>query len=81
MKQAIVSIVVGAALLAGAVPWAGSGLAHAGLPDLFGKAQPPLPKGALQVQDLEPIRKAIPAAFWCAASSRKSRPTTRNCSP
>ncbi|MDA8255824.1 MAG: hypothetical protein M0Z99_09350 [Betaproteobacteria bacterium] len=24
-----------------------------GLPDLFGKAQPPLPKGALQVQDLE----------------------------
>lgn len=25
----------------------------AGLPDLLGKAQPPLPKGALQVQDLE----------------------------
>lgn len=24
-----------------------------GLPDLFGKAQPPLPKGALQVQDLQ----------------------------
>ncbi len=27
--------------------------AAAGLPDLLGKAQPPLPKGALQVQDLE----------------------------
>lgn len=24
-----------------------------GLPDLFGRSQPPLPKGALQVQDLE----------------------------
>lgn len=53
MKQAIISIVVGTVLLAGDAPWAGSSLAHAGLPDLFGKAQPPLPKGALQVQDLE----------------------------
>ena len=53
MKQAIVSVVLGAALLAGAVPWTGSRLARAVLPDLLGKAQRPLPKGALQVQDLE----------------------------
>ena len=53
MKQALVSIALGAVLLTGGVPWSDSGLAHAGLPDLFGKAQPPLPKGALQVQDLE----------------------------
>lgn len=31
----------------------GGNAANAGLPDLLGKAQPPLPKGALQVQDLE----------------------------
>lgn len=31
----------------------GGKTANAGLPDLLGKAQPPLPKGALQVQDLE----------------------------
>jgi hypothetical protein len=53
MKQAIVSIVMGAVLLTGGAPWTGNHLAHAGLPDLFGKAQRPLPKGALQVQDLE----------------------------
>lgn len=52
MKQAIVSILLGAALLTGGAPWTGSHLAHADLPDLLGKAQRPLPKGALQVQDL-----------------------------
>ncbi len=53
MKQAIVSIVVGAVLLTGGAPWTGNRLAYAGLPDLFGKAQRPLPKGALQVDDLK----------------------------
>ncbi len=53
MKFSIVSITLGVALLTGAAPWPGVSPAHAGLPDLLGKAQRPLPKGALQVQDLE----------------------------
>lgn len=52
MRQSIQSLVLGAALATGGAIWA-SGVSHAGLPDLLGKAQPPLPKGALQVQDLE----------------------------
>ena len=44
---AAVVVVAGYALLPG------GNVANAGLPDLLGKAQPPLPKGALQVQDLE----------------------------
>lgn len=47
------SLVLGAALVTGSALLAGGGVANAGLPDLLGKAQPPLPKGALQVQDLE----------------------------
>ncbi|MDA8260455.1 MAG: hypothetical protein M0Z99_33285 [Betaproteobacteria bacterium] len=46
-------LVLGAALVAGSVLLAGGNGANAGLPDLLGKAQPPLPKGALQVQDLQ----------------------------
>lgn len=47
------SLVLGAALLTGSALLAGGNAVNAGLPDLLGKAQPPLPKGALQVQDLE----------------------------
>ena len=47
------SLVLGAALVTGSALLAGGNAANAGLPDLLGKAQPPLPKGALQVQDLE----------------------------
>ncbi|MBX9849506.1 MAG: hypothetical protein K2X64_09450 [Rhodocyclaceae bacterium] len=47
------SLVLGAALVTGGAIWGGGNVANAGLPDLLGKAQPPLPKGALQVQDLE----------------------------
>lgn len=47
------SLVLGAALVTGGVLLACGNAANAGLPDLLGKAQPPLPKGALQVQDLE----------------------------
>ncbi len=46
------SLVLGAALVTGSALLAGGNVANAGLPDLLGKAQPPLPKGALQVQDL-----------------------------
>lgn len=47
------SLVLGAALVTGGALLGGGNAANAGLPDLLGKAQPPLPKGALQVQDLE----------------------------
>lgn len=47
------SLALGAALLTGSALLSGGNIAHAGLPDLLGKAQPPLPKGALQVQDLQ----------------------------
>lgn len=47
------ALVLGAALVTGSALLAGGRVANAGLPDLLGKAQPPLPKGALQVQDLE----------------------------
>lgn len=47
------ALALGAALATGSALLADSNVAHAGLPDLLGKAQPPLPKGALQVQDLE----------------------------
>ncbi len=47
------ALALGAALATGTALLAGGGVANAGLPDLLGKAQPSLPKGALQVQDLE----------------------------
>lgn len=43
---------LGAALVMGNMLLAG-GKATSALPDLLGKAQPPLPKGALQVDDLK----------------------------
>ncbi|MDA8256743.1 MAG: hypothetical protein M0Z99_14075 [Betaproteobacteria bacterium] len=46
------ALALGTALATGSALLAGGNVAHAGLPDLLGKAQPPLPKGALQVQDL-----------------------------
>ena len=46
------ALVLGAALVTGSVLLAGKAT-NAGLPDLLGKAQPPLPKGALQVDDLK----------------------------
>ena len=45
------ALVLGAALVTGTVLLAGKAT-NAGLPDLLGKAQPSLPKGALQVDDL-----------------------------
>lgn len=47
------ALVLAAALVTGTALLGGGNVANAGLPDLLGKAQPPLPKGALQVQDLE----------------------------
>ncbi|MHB1291268.1 MAG: hypothetical protein ACYCY5_03670 [Sulfuricella sp.] len=47
------ALALGSALVAGSALLAGGNVANAGLPDLLGKAQPTLPKGALQVQDLE----------------------------
>lgn len=47
------ALVLGAAFVTGTSLLGGGRVANAGLPDLLGKAQPPLPKGALQVQDLE----------------------------
>lgn len=54
-RSLVVGIVlIGAALAVGGGIWATNGRADAaGLPDLLGKSQPPLPKGALQVQDLQ----------------------------
>ena len=46
------ALVLGAALVTGSVLLAGKAT-NAGLPDLLGKAQPSLPKGALQVDDLK----------------------------
>lgn len=46
------ALVLGAVFVTGTALLAGGSVANAGLPDLLGKAQPPLPKGALQVQDL-----------------------------
>lgn len=46
------ALVISAALVMGTALLAG-GNAKGALPDLLGKAQPPLPKGALQVQDIE----------------------------
>lgn len=46
------ALVLGAAFVTGSVLLAGKAT-NAGLPDLLGKAQPPLPKGALQVDDLK----------------------------
>lgn len=45
------ALVLGAALVTGSVLLAGK--TTSALPDLLGKAQPPLPKGALQVDDLK----------------------------
>lgn len=47
------ALILGAAFVTGSALLAGGSVANAGLPDLLGKVQPPLPKGALQVQDLE----------------------------
>lgn len=47
------ALFVAAAWVMGGGLSTGGNAASAGLPDLLGKAQPPLPKGALQVQDLE----------------------------
>lgn len=46
------ALVLGAALVMGNMLLAG-GKATSALPDLLGRAQPPLPKGALQVDDLK----------------------------
>ena len=46
------ALVLGTALVTGTAFLAG-GKATSALPDLLGKAQPPLPKGALQVDDLK----------------------------
>jgi hypothetical protein len=46
------ALVLGAALVTGSALLAG-GKATSALPDLLGKAQPPLPRGALQVDDLK----------------------------
>lgn len=46
------ALVLGAAFVIGSVLLAGKAT-NAGLPDLLGKTQPPLPKGALQVDDLK----------------------------
>jgi hypothetical protein len=47
------ALVIGAALVTGGAILAGGKDTSAGLPDLLGKAQQPLPKGALQVDDLK----------------------------
>lgn len=47
------ALVLGAAFVMGSMLLAGGKATSAGLPDLLGKAQPPLPKGALQVDDLK----------------------------
>lgn len=48
------SALVGAAIVIGGGIWAVNGSGSTlGLPDLLGKSQPSLPKGALQVQDLQ----------------------------
>ncbi|MDX1251111.1 MAG: hypothetical protein IDH49_02415 [Gammaproteobacteria bacterium] len=47
------ALVVGAAFVMGNMLLADGKATSAGLPDLLGKAQPPLPKGALQVDDLK----------------------------
>lgn len=46
------ALVLGAAFVTGSVLLAGKAT-NAGLPDFLGKAQPPLPDGALQVDDLK----------------------------
>lgn len=47
------ALVFGAAFVMGNMLLAGGKATSAGLPDLLGKAQPSLPKGALQVDDLK----------------------------
>ena len=47
------ALVLAAVFVTGSALLAGGKAANVGLPDLLGKAQPPLPKGALQVQDLQ----------------------------
>ena len=47
------ALVLGAALVTGSAFLASGKATSAGLPDLLGKAQPSLPKGALQVDDLK----------------------------
>lgn len=46
------ALVLGAAFVTGSVLLAGEAT-NAGLPDFLGRAQPPLPEGALQVDDLK----------------------------
>lgn len=46
------ALVLGAAFVTGSVLMAGEAT-NAGLPDFLGRAQPPLPEGALQVDDLK----------------------------
>lgn len=47
------ALVLGAAFVMGSILMSGGKATSAGLPDLLGKGQPPLPKGALQVDDLK----------------------------
>ncbi|CAG4896887.1 hypothetical protein [Paraburkholderia gardini] len=53
-KLWIATALVGASLVGGGALWAaGPATLAQGLPDLLGKARPSVPKGALQVQDLQ----------------------------
>ena len=71
----VVAALVSAVLVVGGGLWAGDRTATTkGLPDLLGKAQPPLPKGALHVQDLEADPKGYTGSILVRGVVAKASP-------
>lgn len=68
-------LALGAALMTGSALLSGGNVANAGLPDLLGKAQPPLPKGALQVQDLQADAKGYTGSILVRGVVAKVSPS------
>lgn len=69
------ALVLGAAFVTGSALLADGKATSAGLPDLLGKAQPPLPKGALQVQDLEADSKGYTGSILVRGVVAKVSPS------
>lgn len=77
-KAVVAGLVLFVLVVAGTAFLSNSRISNAGLPDLFGKSQPPLPKGALQIQDLQADPKAYTGRITVRGVIAKVSPTDPN---